>query len=273
MGLDAFLAEELARPTRTDARAMAEELARRTPCTVAVLFYGSCLRDPGAIGLLDFYVLVDGPDAVLPPGVTFMPASGPTNLGAKVATISRRQFMARLGRRSLDTTLWARFCQPAALVWSRDGEARDWVARAVAQACTTAVWWAITLAPADARPEECWTALFRATYGAELRAEGPDRANQIYAAARTRYDAVMALARVPTGAPRSWRLRVMVGKVLNLARLAKALFTFEGGLDYLLWKLERHSGRKVELSAWQRRHPILASPSVLASLYRRGIIR
>jgi hypothetical protein len=273
MRLEAYLAEELARPVRADARAMAGALARDTPKIAAVLFYGSCLRDPDSVGLLDFYVLVDGPDEVLPPNVTFIAADAPTNLGAKVATISRRQFMARLGRSSLDTTLWARFCQPAALVWCRDREAKAWVADALTAACTTAVWWAVALAPRDASPQECWTALFRATYGAELRAEGEDRARLIYASARTRFDTIMVLARAPAGAARSWRLRVVVGKLLNLVRLAKALATFEGGLDYVVWKIERHSGRKVELSAWQRRHPILASPSVLASLYRQGIIR
>ena len=34
---------------------------------------------------------------------------------------------------------------------------------------------------------------------------------------------------------------------LSVLRLLKALFTFEGGLDYIAWKLERHSGQRIEV--------------------------
>ena len=46
----------------------------------------------------------------------------------------------------------------------------------------------------------------------------------------------------PLSAPRRWRLRRMQGKFLSVARLAKAIFTFENGVDYVLWKVKRHSG-------------------------------
>ncbi len=58
-----------------------------------------------------------------------------------------------------------------------------------------------------------------------------------------------------------------------LSRLIKAAFTFTGGADYLAWKIERHSGQKVELSDWQKRHPIIASLTLLPKLLKSGAVR
>jgi hypothetical protein len=48
----------------------------------------------------------------------------------------------------------------------------------------------------------------------------------------------------------------------------KAIFTFEGGVDYVVWKIRRHSGIHLTVTPWQRRHPILAAPSLLWRLRR-----
>jgi O-acetylhomoserine/O-acetylserine sulfhydrylase-like pyridoxal-dependent enzyme len=68
-------------------------------------------------------------------------------------------------------------------------------------------------------------------------------------------------------------LRRACGKALNALRLAKAAFTFEGGADYIAWKIERHSGVALELADWHRRHPLLAAPALLWRLRRRGAAR
>jgi hypothetical protein len=60
---------------------------------------------------------------------------------------------------------------------------------------------------------------------------------------------------------------------LNLARLAKAAFTFSGGVDYIAWKIERHSGHKIEVTPFQRRHPLLAAGPALWRLWRQGVLR
>jgi hypothetical protein len=67
---------------------------------------------------------------------------------------------------------------------------------------------------------------------------------------------------------RAWRWRRAVGKPLNVARLAKAAFTFEGAARYAAWKIERHTGLHVPLTPWRERHPILASPGVFFRLWR-----
>ena len=67
--------------------------------------------------------------------------------------------------------------------------------------------------------------------------------------------------------------RKLIGKLLSAARLVKASFTFDGGMEYLSWKIERHSGQRIELSDWQRRHPIIAGILLLPRLWRSNAVR
>ena len=58
--------------------------------------------------------------------------------------------------------------------------------------------------------------------------------------------------------------------MLSVLRLVKAVTTFEGGVDYILWKIERHSGVSVEVEPHLRRRPLLAMVVLSWRLYRKG---
>ena len=45
------------------------------------------------------------------------------------------------------------------------------------------------------------------------------------------------------------------------------------GADYLIWKIERHSGVKVGLTDAQRKHPIWAGITTFWRMYRQGAFR
>lgn len=285
---------------RADVRAMAEDLARRHPSVAAVLFYGSGLRTDDPAAILDLYVLTDSMRAfhgrvfsalagtILPPNVLFFPSNGPDNAGYKVAVLSVAAFAARLSPAAIDTTVWARFCQPAQIVFARDAAARQRAEMLLVQAGQAAAHWAVRLGPQTGASRDYWTALFAHTYAAELRVEKTSKGIELYDYAPAHYDCffpVNGVEAVPDGYRRmltsgalrlaqlGWRLKRLAGKGLNVARLIKALFTFADGVDYILWKLERHSGKKVVLSPWQRRHPLLAAPFVLTNLIKRGVVR
>lgn len=302
--LHGLLRAELSQAVAPQAKALAAAIvAEHGDAVAAILFYGSCLRD-ATDGILDFYVLVDAyrpyhgrrlasaMNRLVPPTVSLWTlGTGAGAIRAKVAVISRAQFARRMRADSLDITLWARFCQPAALVHARDPAMAAWVARVLADAVCTAALWAVRLGPDQGSAEAYWLALFRRTYRAELRPETrDDRARTIHAVAADRYDRVLtpALAcagvtveRLPDGQLRphrigreaAWWPRLVAGKMLTVVRLAKASFTFVNGVDYILWKIERHSGHRVELAPWQRAHPLLAAPLVLWRLWRRGAVR
>jgi hypothetical protein len=309
--LRTLVAAELRQDVPAAVAAMVAEIRRRRPRGIAaILYYGSCLRRGlPTEGVLDFYVLVDDyrqvyrralgawANAILPPNVFYAECgwSGGT-LRAKYAVISLRQFAAGTLRHSLQSSLWARFSQPSRLVAARDAQAAGAVEAALAEAVVAMVGAAVPLLPERFTAAELWQAAFQATYRAELRTEGPARAAELYAADRARYDALTPLAlaaagiavqQTAPGAPLAvalspaarrrgrwlWRLRRPLGKLLNLLRLIKGGITFSGGLDYVLWKIERHSGVHVIPSAWQRRHPLLAAPVLAWQLYRRGGFR
>ncbi len=307
--LAAFVAEELAVAIRADVRAFAARIAARGGAgVVGVLFYGSAIRTGAVDGLLDFYVLLDDFAAwdagaaataagrILPPNIEYAEEPGDgALLRAKVAILTLTQFRAHARALSLDTTIWARFAQPAALAFARDAAAAAEIADAVALACRSASWWAAHLTPAPAPAAEFWAGLFGRTYASELRIERSERPRSLIDHAPERYERVLRMAWAAEGltaeagpdgrldpqvaaparadAERAWRLRKRLAKPLNMARIAKASFTFSGGADYIAWKVERHSGHRIEVTPWQRRHPLLAAGPVLWRLWRQGLLR
>ena len=286
VSLEALIDRELRQPVQPEAMAFADVLrARFGDAMRAVLFYGSCLRSRDAAGVLDFYVLVDSYrplyrarisalfNRLLPPNVYFLSTATMPAVAAKVAVISLDQFARRMHAQSLDTTLWARFAQPAALVYAADDEVRRKIIAALLSANATAVAWARRFAPDAANPRTLWATLFWNTYNAELRTERGSRGVQVYDTDPERYETVTeALAATPP-ARGAWALRRVAGKLLSVLRLTKAAFTFSGAADYVAYKLERHTGVPLELTPWQRRHPLLAAPVLLARLYGAGLIR
>lgn len=303
---------ELRRPASPTVLALAERFARRAGShTAAVLFYGSALRAEALDGVLDFYVLLDRVGAwpgsrlaaaanrLLPPNVGYFEGAigelGGERLRAKYALMSLKQFSQGMSSSSLDTTLWARFSQPCVCVWARSDSDRDAVVGAVCDAVVTAARWAAELGPASGQAPDFWRALFAHTYEAELRVERSGRGDSIVDRDAARYSALLPAAwrlggiefeSTPEGlltpalshdarraARRRWARRRMLGKPLNFARLLKAAFTFDGAMDYVAWKIERHSGVRVEVSPWQRRFPLLAAPGLYWKLRRRGVLR
>jgi len=295
--LSDLIAQELAQPVAQAVQAMADSVRARHPeAALAVLFYGSCLRRPESLladSLLDFYLLVDDyrsaygnalialANRILPPNVFYLEAQhGGATLRCKYAVISLAQFRAGMSRAADNVSLWARFSQQSRLVWARDPRIAQTVAGACTEATLTMLSNAMPLVQDAA--EAIWRRAFKETYRAELRSEGSARALELVNADAERYRSVAALGcRILTegtlataeACTASWRRRRRISKLLNLARLVKATFTFDGALDYVLWKVKRHSGVVVPVTDWQRRHPLLSAPILAWRLYRRGAFR
>jgi hypothetical protein len=293
-----YIASELAGSLDPAIRIMADRCRQRFgDAALAVLFYGSCLRQPdqpASQALMDFYVLVDDyagayrawlpalANRLLPPNVFYLENNwqGRT-YRAKYAVMSLDQFHAGCLPGARNISIWARFSQPARLVWSRDASIAGRVAVALAQACRTMLASVSPLLPPGADGLDVWLRALKETYGAELRSERIGRAEAILAAAPHRYRQIGAMILAePAPAPVSpgkilaeWRSRRLRGKIVNLLRLIKAAFTFEGGVEYVLWKVQRHSGVSIPVSEWQKRHPILSAPILAWKLYRRGAFR
>ena len=274
---------------------------------LGVVFYGSVLRAPDPDGVLDFYVIVEHladwesghlareANRLLPPNVEYheIPVDGRT-IRAKVAILSIAQFRRMTGRASLDTTVWARFCQPVRLVWVRGPEAADAILACIVRAVGQAGRWAAALGPASGTADDFWLALFSHTYAAELRVENGRRPQTLLEGREQRYRALLPDIWLADGLPfersgdvlvprltpglrrrmrEGWWLRGRLGRVLNISRLAKGAFTFEGGARYIAWKIQRHSGIVLPLGPFSERHPLICLPYLLWKLRQAGFFR
>jgi hypothetical protein len=296
--------------------------ARYGPELAAVLFYGSCLRKNTSEGVLDFYVLVDsyraayGPglmalgNKLLPPNVFYLeaayelPGGGTETVRCKYALISLADFEHSVSAACLHSYIWARFAQPARLVYVRDAEACGAVIASVSEAVVTLVRQLGVFLPATGRIQRfslaaLWNEAFQRTYGAELRPESAESTRDLFGADHERYE-LAGMAALETLATRGWleavtprasavevemptarrswlrwrwHLTRPLAKILAFLRLLKTATTFGDWLPYALWKLERHSGAQVELSERQRRHPLIFGWPVIFGLIRRRSLR
>ena len=221
--------DELAQPVPDSLAGIVSAIRSRTgPGTVAVLFYGSCLRRQTDEGVLDFYVLVDAyrganpgarlalANALLPPNVFYIEHAGAARtLRAKYAVVSLRDFERGAAGRWLRTGIWARFSQPVRAVHLRDAAARSAVVAACAGAVIALLERTLPLLPGDgdrirASAAELWQTAFRETYAAEMRPETPDAIRGLYLDQPARYAraARLALAALETRG----RLRILTAE-------------------------------------------------------------
>ncbi len=261
----------------------------------AVLLYGSYTRG-ARDSLVDLYVLVDVyppvvprwqalANRLLPPNVYQLEAS--TGVRCKYALMPLRQFARRLDR-DFHSYFWARFAQPCQLVYLSDGITRTSLIAGLAGGTRRFLQEAAlafdTTHGGHAGPDAC--ELFREglslTYGCELRAESQVRADELVAANADYFSALgnAWLREQKAGSSESlflrqlrWPLRKAQGKVLSVLRLVKAAATFNDGFDYLLWKIERHSGIYIEPTPAQRRLPLLLGWPLFWRLYRLGAFK
>jgi hypothetical protein len=291
--------------------AVIEDLRARHPAAiVAVIYYGSCLRqgDPTE-GVIDLYVIVrdyrsayDGLGrrllaGVLPPTVGYLETPwGDDRIRTKYAVISLADFRRGTSRRWFHSYLWGRFAQPCVILEARDESVRETLVSCFGRAVTTLLDRTLPLAPARVDARELWSVALGASYRAELRPESAGRAGDIVAGDAAYYAAltgayaetsggrlahvgqpdIYAVEASPWRRRRcraTWFLRRLAGKFLSVARWFKAAATFEGGIDYAVWKLERHTGHKIDVPDRVRRRPWLYAWGEIIRLYRSGTLR
>lgn len=300
-------------PLAPSVRALTEALRGRYGApVVAVLLYGSCLRRTTDEGLVDLYVLVDDyrrlPGTALerllhrivPPTVFYLeiPFEGRL-VRAKYAVMSMADFERGTSPKWFHAYLWGRFAQPTGVLYERDRQAAQRVYDALAQAIVTFASRVVPMLAPTFDGGELWRRGLHLSYRTELRPERPEAVSRLVDAAPDYYRQATRLvlpllpfevspvgqdgelgryhARIRPWSRRlcrvAWGIRRVQGKALNLLRLSKGVFTFQGGVDYILWKVERHSGVRPDLPPRLKRHPWLAKGLVLWKLYRRGAFK
>ena len=272
---------------------------------LAVLIYGSYLRGKRDT-LLDFYVLLDSYRSMPTPGRAGWPkhclptctrsttAHRPMKFEPRYALLTLDRF-EQMRSAGIFTPISgpgshspAAFCIAGTKVQSR-------VINAVCQASKTFhTGWRRACRHVSKR-RQLWATGLGLTYQCEFRSEPPGHAEKLFGYWPDYYRSVTSalagqgLGFEATGAadsfdnscsetpgagrPASWWLRRVQGKVLSTLRIIKAALTFDGALDYLLWKVQRHSGVYIEPTDLQRNYPLIFAWPLLFRLWRRGAFR
>jgi hypothetical protein len=308
-----LIKRESSRETPDGVRALVEALVKRYgEVTQAILFYGSCFRTgDDTDGLVDLYVIVDDYRAalpnrlqamankLLPPNVFYLELPVQDRMvRTKYAVLSLKDFQRGTSQVWFHSYLWARFAQPVGLLYVRNNQVEEQVRVALAQAVITFINRVMPATKERFTARDLWNHGLLLSYRAELRSEKPDKLIYLVDSALEYYEQVTRAAMVsvpfkveiftdPNGflyhahipilvrylTRLAWTLRQLQGKVLSVLRLLKAVFTFEGGVDYIQWKIERHSGVRVESTPRLKRHPLLAACMLSWRLYRKGGFR
>lgn len=306
--LEVLVATQFDRAVSNGAQALAAAARRQRPGALAVVFYGSCLRDANDDdAVLDLYVLVESYEAtydqrllawlnrVLPPNVFFIKAeSGGATVRAKYAVVTLDSFAERMADTTRESYFWARFAQPSAVVYAATPEVRQRLAAAFATAVETFVRNALPLVPARFSTHELWATGLSRSYESELRAEGPDRSAEIFARAAEYYEQATRLAfasmpfevvaddsgwraEIPAAerarSLRRWRARRVLSKLLTALRVLRNWYTAEGGVDYVMWKIQRHSGFQFDEQWRDKPVPLFALLHEIWRAWRAGAFR
>jgi len=307
--LEALIGRETALPISGPADHWIKHF-REVPGVAAVLFYGSGLwksSEETEDVIFDFYLLVDRfrefdpklglavAGTLVPPNVYYQEQMFEgKQLRCKFAVLTVDQFVAAAHGKSFTPHIWARFCQPCRIPYAADDNLRNNLIAAFAQSVFIFHRRTLHLIN-ECSLSDFWSAGLASTYADELRSEKEGRMVQVFEASKISYETrtrlileqfpemgqINEVGIVSTSFPNSKKrlyrlglsLKRPLSKAVIVARLIKAGFTFQGGLDYARWKVEKHSGVRIEITEFQRRHPVVGGLQLFVKVLRRGGLR
>jgi hypothetical protein len=276
---------------------------------LGILFYGSCLRDSDCTGIMDFYVLVKGYcckgqnwweallNRTLPPNVYNLQINkGNQAIRGKYAVCTLDAFCAAVSDRWIHPYFWGRFAQPSRIAYARDIKIKTQIFQALVQSLQTFIDQVVSVMHSPFTIEEFWQTGLKASYATELRAEKEHTFLDIYSANKAYFQNATPLAfdlskyairpcsdqarfeitislKQKTKAAILWKIRRITGKLLSIIRLLKGSLTFQNSFDYVIWKLEKHSGHKIHVNPVCRKHPAFCSMFLAMRLYREKLFK
>lgn len=278
---------------------------RADGCARAVLLYGSTLasatRAPSSIH--DVYVVAESLrrfhgrrlhaalNAFLPPNVYYRSfVRDGAAFRYKLCVIAAGQLLRETSPAARDLHHLGRFSKRMALAWARDDDAAREIAAAQASALRALAPHARARLPEHFALDEFALALLGLSYAGETRVAEDDKVAALFRAEPDYYREAFELllreqpdvARTgdayaqppPDDAARRATARLLTrSRRRERLRWPKYIVTFDNWLDYLLDKLERHHGIRLDLTARERRWPLIFAWPKYFALRRRGIVK
>ena len=232
---------------------------------------------------------------LLPPNVFFLQQEQPNGevIHCKYAVLTLQDFEAGC-RDWFHCYLYGRFAQPIAITYCQSEAHKTRLIKALSQATNTLLHETLPLLTDDFRPRDLWRLALQRSYSTEMRPETQERADKLICIDPSYYETTagtwlqhgqLATIQTETGtvfvAPAGklkrliwrsrWLLRMLWGKTLSLLRLLKALSTFDGAIDYAVYKVEKHTGKPIQISERIRGQRFLFTLVLLVKLLRTSI--
>ncbi|MEO8500907.1 MAG: hypothetical protein ABI565_08320 [Vicinamibacteria bacterium] len=210
----------------------------------------------------------------------------------KASVLSTATLVRATSERRRDQFLAGRLFQDVHVVWARDPAFEETMREAIGSARRVTLDWVAADLASRFTVSEYLRQLFRTSFRFEVRPETRGRADALYEAQAARllpiFEEVLPLlareGRIveaqdgtfslphPVSRMQAVRRRLFLewSRVRATARWPKHAVTFDGWLDYIVRKAERHSGEAIVLTDMERRFPlILLWPKVFRFLARQ----
>lgn len=215
---------------------------------------------------------------VLPPNVVAFFPSGREGAVAKCMILSEEHFLSALSPEATDHFVKGRMVQRVAILQTRNEEVRRRVEEGLSLARRDVLRWAGPFVEEPFTAEALSRRMLEVSYGGEIRPEAGDRVGEVLEAQRAflvrTFQGVLERAESeghvePVGggwrldpSPGRWdraRLRAyfLRSKVRSTLRWFKHVVTFDDWLTYIQRKVERRTGMRVEISALERKYPLI----------------
>ncbi|MEP7065411.1 MAG: hypothetical protein ABI889_05210 [Gemmatimonadota bacterium] len=216
---------------------------------------------------------------VLPPNVVAVTdASHVPPLAAKCAVLSLRDLERQCSPHARDHFVRGRLFQYVQIAWTRDDDSRTKVTNAIIDARVGSFTWGLAALPPTFDAEQYFRALLERSFSGEIRPERGGRIDALVGSQREVairvYDALLqqlARERIVQTSGKVYQLTKPVhalqklrtdwyfgaSKLRATARWAKYIVTYDNWLDYVIRKIARRSGVTIELTARERRWPLI----------------
>jgi hypothetical protein len=222
--------------------------------------------------------LMSALSGILPPNVIAYAPRGGRAAIAKCLVVTSGDLEAALGPEPKDHFLLGRLVQKVGFAWWVDEGAREAVAAQLDGARRAVLDWMAPYLHEPVDAEGLGLRLMEVCYQGELRPEARNRAVRVFEAQAVHFREIFTpvleraaregrlvaeggryrLAEPASPSElRQWRRHFRRSKLRATARWLKHTVTFDNWLPYVVRKVERHTGSRIELTRLERRLPLL----------------
>lgn len=277
---------------------------------ISVILYGSCIHPSmrKSTSIYDFYLILNRYRAlkgaflpllnwILPPNVHYIEIQhGGKVLPAKYNTISLKDFERETSLSARDLFTLGRFGKFVKILYVKNGY-EERILDSLYNAAITNGWYSLMLCEDEFTLEEFIIRVLALSYQGEVRIERDTKVQELFEAYKDYYLYVYgrvleefrihikAISRtngkfiVKASEEEKARRKAILERFikksrrLSILRWPKSIYTFGNYVNYLIHKVERAKGIKIELTPLERRFPLIFGWRHFFKLRRKGMIK